>query len=86
MLKLFTICFYYLNDFSEKTYYYEVCAYSEKQARYYLGKHLNCCFANSLNQGYAMRHKGNINVSVIVSIDVNDIYDNTSFKGEITSL
>lgn len=75
-MKLFTIGFYYLNDYSEKCYYYSVYAYSEKQARLFLGQHLNASFANSLKQAYVMKYKTNDHIAVLVHISFEELQNN----------
>lgn len=85
-MKEFTITFYYLNDYSEKVYHYNVCAYSEKQARFFLGRHLGCNFANSLKQGYAIKHSTSNNVVILTSIssyEISEEFKDKYFIGKI---
>lgn len=85
-MKDFTITFYYLNDYSEKVYHYSVCAYSEKQAMFFLGRHLGCNFANSLKQGYAIKHSTSNNVVILTDIsscEISEEFKDNYFIGKI---
>lgn len=85
-MKLFTIGFYYLNDKNEKCYYYNIYAYSEKQAKFFLAKTLGISFTLSLKQAYVMKHKTNNNVVVLVSSNFEEINESSLLIGNIYSL
>ncbi len=61
---------YYIDDKYEESITYSIVALSENQAKFFLGKKLNCYFAKSLKQGWAMSYKISNNIFIITDLYV----------------
>lgn len=82
--KLFTISFYYLDDYYERCSGYLVYATSEKQAKFFLGKDLQISFANSLNQAYLLKNKTNRKIVILTEFRFEELNEIDNHKiGEI---
>lgn len=73
------------DDREERVYNYQVCAKSEKQARFFLGQHLGCYFTEDYRSINFLKEKYNSNVFIIADKQWYKA-DNKNFIGEINLL
>lgn len=69
------------DDRSEKVYYYDVCATSEKQARYFLGQHLGAYLTEHYKNVKFLKKQYQCNVFIIAYKHLK--YAEEEYVGEI---